>query len=259
MPARDERTQRYVDAIRDSGLSIYDPIDMGTSDLWIPTTDLEALLNDGLTGVQLAGLPLRTRSKAVKQRICQILGYPVPSSFRKTKPRFPGQLFDTYVQKSDNFQIWNEEVAPNRRYVIVRVSEDDLISRVKVVTGATLAMLETTGTLTRKYQARVTPGERAAELVTQEDTELLKPLVNADFDPSSVTSPVSHPAAGQLLPLREIFDRLRGLVGIDFADTALPRNGTEARHCTGECVNNLATAITRTMGSFPIYDTSFWK
>ena len=89
MSIRDKKTQGYVDAIRDSGLSIYDPVAMGTPNLWIPPSDLEALLNEGLAGVQLAELPLRTRSKIVKQLICQTLGYPVPSSFRKTKPPFP--------------------------------------------------------------------------------------------------------------------------------------------------------------------------
>jgi hypothetical protein len=96
MSARNEMTPRYADAIRESGLSIYDPIAIGTPNLWIPVPDLEDLLNEGLAGVQLAGLPLRTRAKDVKQRICQILGYPVPSSFRRTKPRFPGQRFDSY-------------------------------------------------------------------------------------------------------------------------------------------------------------------
>ena len=89
MSAKDERAQRYVDAIRDSGLSIYDPIDMGTPTLWIPTSDLEDLLNEGLAGVQLPELPLRTRSKAVKQRICQTLGYPVPVFLQEDKTSFP--------------------------------------------------------------------------------------------------------------------------------------------------------------------------
>lgn len=169
--------QRYIEAIRNSGLSIYDPIDIGDPELWIPTSELEEILNLALKGVSLAGLPLRTRSKVVKGYVCQALGYPVPSSFRKTQPRFPGQFFDTYVQKSNNLQIWNEELAPTRRYVIIRVSEEDVITRVKVVTGDTLAWLDTTGTLTQKYQARLLPGEKQAELITDEDTNILQPFV----------------------------------------------------------------------------------
>ena len=87
--------ERYVEAVRQSGLSIYDPIEMGDPELWIPTPDLEQLLNAAMTGISLAGLPLRTRSKVVKEHVCRALDYPIPSSFKRTRPRFPGQLFDT--------------------------------------------------------------------------------------------------------------------------------------------------------------------
>ena len=53
MTAKDEKKKGYADAIRESGLSIYDSIEMGTQNLWIPTSDLEALLNEGLVGIQL--------------------------------------------------------------------------------------------------------------------------------------------------------------------------------------------------------------
>ena len=251
MTAKDEKKKGYADAIRESGLSIYDSIEMGTQNLWIPTSDLEALLNEGLVGIQLSGLPLRTRSKVVKQRICQTLGYPVPLSFRRTKPRFPGQDFDTYVQKSDNLQIWNEELAPNRRYVIVRVNRDGLISRVKVVTGATLAVLDTTGTLTQKYQARLVPGELTAELVAQEDTELLRAIVDADFDPSPIANPLSHPVAGQLLPIREIFDRLRGLVGTDFADRGYDQERNRGAELHRRVCLQLGYSVYQDDGRFP--------
>src|SRR6185437_11549855 len=114
---------------------------------WIPSPELQRLLDDGLRGLSLAGLPLRTRSKVVKERVCGVLGYPIPASFRKTQPRFPGQMFDTYTQKSNNLQVWNEELEPTRRYVLIRVANDDVVTRVKVVTGDTLALLDTTGTL----------------------------------------------------------------------------------------------------------------
>lgn len=116
-PPSDPR--RYVTAIRAKGLSIYDPIAIGDPDVWIPTPELQALLDAGLRGVSLAGLPLRTRSKVVKSRVCEVLGYPVPSSFTKTRPRFSGQLFDTYTQKSNNMQVWNEELFASRRYVLI--------------------------------------------------------------------------------------------------------------------------------------------
>ncbi len=251
MTAKDEKKKGYADAIRESGLSIYDSIEKGTPSLWIPTSDLEALLNEGLVGIQLPSLPLRTRSKVVKQLICQTIGYPVPPSFRRTKPRFPGQDFDTYVQKSDNLQVWNEELAPNRRYVIVRVNRDGFISRVKVVTGATLAVLDTTGTLTQKYQARLVPGELIAELVAQEDTELLRAIVDADFDPSPTANPLSHPVAGQLLPIREIFDRLRGLVGTDFADRDYDQERNRGAELHRRVCRQLGYSVYQDDGRFP--------
>ncbi len=97
--------QRFVAAIRQSGLTIYDLIKIGDPALWIPTPELQALLDAGMRGLSLAGLPRRTRSKAVKKKVCQALGYPVPKSFQKTQPRFLGQMFDTYVQKSNNLQV----------------------------------------------------------------------------------------------------------------------------------------------------------
>lgn len=218
MSINDNGSMRYVEAIRQSRLSIYDPIEIGDPEFWIPTPELEQLLNTAMTGVSLFGLPLRTRSKVVKEHVCQALGYPVPSSFKKTKPRFPGQFFDTYAQKSNNLQVWNEELAPTRRYVIIRVSESDVITKVKVVTGDTLALLDTTGTLTQKYQARLVTGNTKAELITNEDTNLLHPFVHTGINLATVASPVSHPQPGQLLPIQDVFDRLQSLIGTSFPD-----------------------------------------
>ena len=210
--------RRYVEAIRDSGLTIYDSIKTGDLDLWIPTPELEQLLDTALAGILLAGLPIRTRSKVVKEHICRALGYLVPNSFKKTQPRFPGQCFDTYSQKSNNLQVWNEELASMRRYVIIRVGEGDMITRVKVVTGSALVKLDTTGTLTQKYQARLIPSETKAELITSEDTDLIRPFVLGGFDLGVIASPIHHPQARQLLPIGEVFERLQSLLGERFAD-----------------------------------------
>ena len=239
MTAKSKMAQRYVEAIRQSRLSIYDPIEMGDPNLWIPTPELESLLNESLAGVSIGGLPLRTRSKVVKEHVCRALGYPVPSSFKKMQPRFPGQNFDTYLQKSNNLQVWNEELAPTRRYVIIRVDEHDMIVMVKVVTGNTLAMLDTTGTLTQKYQARLIPGETKTELVTEKDTDLLHPFVRPDVDLGAIASPIDYPVAGQLLPIREIFDRLRGLIGASFADIGYDQErnrGAELHRLVCQCL-----------------------
>lgn len=227
--------QRYVAAIRAKGLKIYDPIPIGDPDFWIPTPELQALLDDGLRGAFLGGLPLRTRSKVVKSRVCEVLGYPIPSSFTKTKPRFPGQFFDTYAQKSNNLQVWNEELAASRRYVLIRVSEGGVITRVKVVTGDALALLDTTGTLTKKYQASCIPSAQTTELISAHDTVRLLPFVSSDIDLSRITSPVLHPDAGQILPIKELFSRLSTLVGKRF-----PYAGADQERNRGATLHRLA-------------------
>jgi hypothetical protein len=206
----------YVRNIRNSHRSIYDHIEVGDPDLWIPTPELEALLDKRLRGISVAGLPIRTRSKIVKGQVCCALGYPIPASFKKTQPRFPGQAFDTYIQKSNNLQIWNQEISPTRRYVLIRVSDADVITRVKVVTGDTLAPLDTTGTLTRKYQARCIPGSNATELISPLDTARLQSHVT-DVVPDFV-SPIANPRFGFLLSIAEVYRRLCTLVGKAFPD-----------------------------------------
>jgi hypothetical protein len=224
--------KRYVAAIRAKGFSIYDPIAVGDPVYWIPTPELQALLDNGLCGLSLAGLPLRTRSKVVKTRVCEILGYPVPASFKKTQPRFPGQIFDTYTQKSNNLQVWNEKLSASRRYVIIRISNEDVVTRVKVVTGDTLALHDTTGTLTSKYQARCIPGAQATELIVAKDTERLLPFVTPNVDLGRIATPVLHPAAGEILAVDTVFNRLATLVGRQFADAGADqeRNRGAALH-----------------------------
>jgi len=230
--ATEADAQEFVSSIRRSGISIYDPIKIGDPQFWIPTPELQALLDTGLRGISLAGLPLRTRSKVVKESVCRVLGYPIPMSFKKTQPRFPGQMFDTYAQKSNNLQVWNEELSATRRYVLIRVSEKDVITRVKVVTGETLALLDTTGTLTQKYQARCIPTNQPTELIVTKDTNRLDPFVTNEVDLQNVATPVSHPRAGQLLPITAVFERLSKLVGQKFDDAGFDqeRNRGAALH-----------------------------
>jgi hypothetical protein len=154
-------------ALSKSGKSIYDSL-RESPDFFLVAGDLEAALRKGLVGLDL-NYPLRTRSKVLKSKICDILGYPVPTSFTKSKPRFPGQDFDTYIQKSNNLQIWNEEIDPTRRYVIIRVNESSKVTGVRVVTGEVLARLDTTGTLTKKYQAKSREPVTASVLVSKSD------------------------------------------------------------------------------------------
>ncbi len=208
----------YKRAITLSGKDIYVPIEVGDSDFWIPTAQLETLLNEGLQGLSLDGLALRTRSKVVKEAVCKALGYPVPSSFKKTQPRFVGQQLDTYTQKSLNLQIWNEELSATRRYAIIQITEDDQIGKVKVINGQELALLDTTGTITTKYQASLDVGFSKYQLISDQDTLPIQQHVRPRLSFNTSISPIQEPQSGMLLPVAEIFDRLAPLVGMSFAD-----------------------------------------
>ena len=228
MTKRSDNPTRYVEAIRKSGLSIYDAVEVGDAHLWIPTPELEQILDTALRGTSLTGLPLRTRSKRMKENVCQALGYPVPRSFKKTRPRFPGQFFDVSVQKSNNLQIWNEEIEAERRYVIVGIDQHDVVIRVRVVDGFTLQRFDTTGTLTQKFQARFLPGPAPAELVTDVDAGVLLPIVHADIDLGGVAGPTDDPQVTQLLSVKEVFRRLTPLLGSVFPDTGRDQERTRA-------------------------------
>lgn len=175
---------------------------------------------------------MRTRSKVVKQAVCSALGYPVPTSFKKTQPRFPGQQLDVYTQKSRNLQIWNEELAPTRRYAIIQISEQDVIAKVRVLNGYELAEMDTTGTITTKYQASLAPSEKTHELISSIDTPELQPFLNAGAQFPEVVSPIDVPQPNALLPVAEIFERLSSLVGQHFADPGIDqeRNRGEGLH-----------------------------
>ncbi len=243
--------ERYVKSIQKKGISIYDHIEIGDPELWIPTHELGILLSYVLSGISLANLPLRTRSKVVKEHVCRALGYPVPTTFAKTQPRFPGQFFDTYVQKSHNLQVWNEEIVPTRRYVIIHVNVDDTVDKVKVVTGETLAQLDTTGTLTQKYQAHLILRKETTELIAAEDTELLRPFVRTEADITSVENPVIHPKAGQLLPIQDIFNKLSELVGVQIKDSGVDQERIRGADLHRLICSHLGYSNYRDVGQFP--------
>ena len=214
----------YPENICRSGLSIYAPINPEDPYLYIPTEDLETILSKTLIGLSLAGLPLRTRSKVVKAEICKALGYPIPASFKKTQPRFLGQNFDVYIQKSLNVQIWNEEVDATRRYVILRVDEDDMITNVRVITGDVLVQFDRTGTLTQKFQARMQA--YADNICSRCDTPAVSHWIIDDNTTLERVNPNQFPRRNQLLRINEIYRRLLPMVGgsISYLDAVQERN-----------------------------------
>lgn len=194
-----------------SELSIYDEINYDNNDLWYSNSELEKILNENLIGFSLNGLALRTRSKVIKSKICEILGYPIPKSFLKTQPRFYGQNFDIYVQKSNNLQIWNEDIDINRRYVLIRITEEDIISKVVVISGLDLQKLDTTGTLTQKFQARIGECKLVSELFCNDTDNIKGKCLNNNTCCNG--NPCSMPTPENLLPITAVFKNLTKLLG----------------------------------------------
>lgn len=219
----------YINNIKQSGITIYDPISTADPDFYIPSIALEKILSDALVGLSLAGLALRTRAKLVKSAVCQAMGYPIPESFKRTHPRFPGQNFDVYTQKSLNVQIWNEEVDSLRRYVFLRISEADIITAVRVISGKELAQYDRTGTLTRKYQAVM---NSYGHNICSEDTWSVRNWIIGAPNQVFNCSPNQVPMRHQLLSISELYRRLLPLVGksVSYLDALQERNRSAELH-----------------------------
>jgi len=237
-----------VGEIKKSGLTIYDKVEVGDKLYWLTGQELQAVLDYKLVGLNLVGLALRTRSKKVKSEICNALGYPVPSSFKKTQPRFLGQKFDTYTQKSNNLQVWNEDLDLTRRYVLIRISDKDTISRVKVVSGSDLAPLDTTGTLTQKYQARLKNIEGKYELINDTDT---KNIIELCGDKIGKLSPVDDPIKGKLLPIKVIYENLKPIIGSKFTDPGADQERNRGAELHKLVCKALGFSIYKDNGKFP--------
>ena len=220
----------YVENISKSGLSIYDLVNPENTQLYIPTYELETILKNSLIGLSLQGYKLRTRSKIVKEAVCRALGYPVPSSFKRTQPRFPGQNFDVYSQKSFNVQIWNEEVNATRRYVFLKVNENDIVAAVRVITGEELVKYDRTGTLTKKYQASMRSNED--NICSPKDSNNVDVWISDSDDSLLGINPNSYPKSTHLLRISKIYELLVPLLGetLDYLDAVQERNRGAGLH-----------------------------
>lgn len=228
----------YIKQIANSKSSIYDKPSKRSL---IPSEIIEEILKSKIVGLSLFELPLRTRSKTLKQEVCKALGYQVPESFKKTHPRFPNQNFDTYIQKSNNLQIWNEEIEPTRRYILFKVNSKDKIENVRVLTGQELALLDTTGTLTTKYQARLNNLETSDGLLSNTDTQTLLSLgIQNNTKIEADAKPTDLPTKNSILPIGIIFEKLHKLVG-----TSFPNQGHDQERNRGAYLHKL---ICKTIG-----------
>ena len=102
--------------------------------------------------------------------------------------------------------------------MIIRISEQDVIVKVRVVSGETLALLDKTGTLTTKYQARLVIGSKTEELIADKDTELLIRFVQSKVNLTDDARPINQPNETQLVAIEILFDNLKQLVGSKFPD-----------------------------------------
>lgn len=243
----------FRDRIASSGITIYDRL--STHDpRFLAVADLEGVLREVLVGTSLR-YPIRTRAKRAKAAVCKALGYPVPRSFKKTRPRFPSQNLDVYVQKSDNLQIWNEEVAPERRYVLIRLDSNDVVVGVRVLTGETIARFDRTGTLTSKYQAKRKNTLASSALVSPDDTEnfrgLLAPQDQVSEEVLATLSPVAAPQRGAVLSIGTVWARLQTLVGCVIADPGIDQERNRGAELHRHVCAALGLHSYRDEGQFP--------
>ncbi len=197
--------------IQATKLSIYDKINPNDTSRYYSQEELKETLESFLLG-RCYPYPNRTRSKVVKQDICKALGYVTPTSFKKTQPRFLGQNFDVYVQKSNNLQIWNEPISPERRYVIIDLDEDSIVQHVKIILGSELKDLDHTNKLTAKYQAIV--DKNKPQTNSRADTSTLAPFVTSN--PISLNNPIASPQIGNIFDIKTIYQRLKPIIGTVF-------------------------------------------
>ena len=121
----------------------------------------------------------------------------------------------------------------------------------KVITGEDLAFLDTTGTLTQKYQARLVTGDAEAELVTPEDTSRLTDHVAPDAKPGPTVSPTAHPQHLGLMPIQELFTLLKPAVGLTFPDAGKDQERNRGAALHGIVCLHLGYRIYVDDGRFP--------
>jgi len=236
----------YRTAIRAAGLNISTPVHRD-SELFIPTEVLEIMLAD-LIGINLVGFPIRTRSKRVKSAVCEALGYDIPTSFKKTRPRFIGQNLDIFVQKSRNIQVWNEAVDPLRRYAIFRVNTKNVISSVRVLSGETLSAFDKTGTLTSKFQASAKFLDKI-DLVNRDESTAVSAFYG--MHDLAQANPSTDPLLGSLLPIADLSAKLAKLLGHKLLNVGAEQERLRGEALHREVVKILGYAQYSDRGNFP--------
>jgi hypothetical protein len=233
-------------------VDLYWPSATADSEFFYEPDGLEVILRDELVGrTDLADLPIRTRAKVAKSIVCEALGYDVPRSFPKMAggPRLPHPAIDVYAQQSSNLQIWNQEVDAERRYVILILTEREIVD-VRVIAGADLAQYDRTGKLTSKFQASRIDESAGSVLVSGGDTlaigERLQPGGHAAAVP-----PTAQPVSGGFLAVSEVYQRLLPMVGESYVDPGIVQERNRGTVVHREVCERLGAAGFADNGQFP--------
>jgi hypothetical protein len=252
MTARDLRAAKLIRTqIRNLGPSIYDPPATQLAGLFYSPSELRELLRHELVGRgDLDDLPVRTRSKVAKTLVCEALGYIAPTTFKKVNPRLRHANIDLYVQQASNLQIWNQEVDAARRYVIL-ILRDNVIADVHVIAGAELAQFDTTGTLTRKFQANRIHEDSGSVLVSKQDTADFVSQFGPRPTISPAISPVDAPTSRGVLDIATVYRLLISLVGRTFPDPGQTQERNRGSVVHREACNALGLSHYADHGQFP--------
>lgn len=237
--------------INKRNLDLYNDILVVGDNAYYTNKELQFLLSEELCGVSTHGMPNRTRSKFVKEAVCRALGYSVPKSFKKTQPRFLSQNFDTYIQKSNNLQIWNEEILPERRYILILVNSKDIIFSIKVLIGEDLKLLDKTGTLTHKYQARFKSLTKVPDIFSKKDSDTLIPLLSTSVSNKQKSIPSDSPLHGRLLPINQIAEKLKPLINKKFKNISIDQDRNRGTIIHKEVCKLLGYTVFTDNGQFP--------
>jgi hypothetical protein len=165
--------------------------------------------------LELRGLPIKTRAKRARMMTCEALGYTIPKSFPRTQPRFDIERFDIMVQRSNNYQLWNDDIRLGQRYVFVILDKEERVASVRVVTGLDIANLPQTGTRTTKYQARFRDFAviEEASTVHGSDTDRFCTYRNANLGGGGRAGTVGVMPGQGLLTISELGAALSKLIG----------------------------------------------
>lgn len=113
-----------------------------------------------------------------------------------------------------------------------------------------LARLDTTGTLTQKYQARLKYADKVLELSSSCDTAPLRKYTKAGLKIASQL-PTDPPKLGELFTISELFTRLQSLIGRRFPDAGYDQERNRGARLHQMVCKQLGSSDYRDDGRFP--------